>query len=348
MNISAAMIIKRGEEKELQRCLQSLKGIVSQIVAVTSPKNGDDDETDRLLSKYNAEVFYLEWPEDYSVARNESLKHVTGDYVLVIDTDEYVKEFSFEPKPGVNVYRILRENEYSDSDMALLNRERLNRLFKNGLFHYEGRVHEQLVPNDKMECAAEYTDVVLGHTGYVDPDSMLRKSNIYRDLLLKMLTDTPDDPYVLFQIGRTYYVEKDYENAIIYFEKALNLDPDPNLEYTESLLETYGYALLNHKDAKKAMSILGVYDDFSRFADYLFLCGLILMNNALFDEAVAEFENAAKKERCSVEGVNSYLAFYNCGVIKEVLGDRSAAVSYYEKCGDYPPAKDAIERCLHQ
>ena len=94
-----------------------------------------------------------------------------------------------------------------------------------------------------------------------------------------------------------------------------------------------------------SMQLLGVYDDFSRFADYLFLCGLILMNNALFDEAIAEFENASKKDRCNVEGVNSYLAFYNCGVIKEVLGDRSAAISYYEKCGDYPPAKDAIERC---
>ncbi len=345
MNISAAMIIKRGEEKELERCLKSLKGIVSQIVTVTSPKTGEDDETDRLLSEYGAEVFYLEWPGDYSVARNESLKHVTGDYVLVIDTDEYVKKFDFVPEPGVFVYRLLRENEYTDSDMALSNRERLNRLFKNGMFHYEGRVHEQLVPDDKKECSTALTDVILGHTGYVDPSSMQKKSRSYRELLQKMLEDSPDDPYVLFQIGRTYYVEKDYENAILSFEKALNLDPDPDLEYTESLLETYGYALLNHNEAQKAMSLFGVYDDFSRFADYLFLCGLILMNNARFDEAVAEFEKAAKTERYSVKGVNSYLAFYNCGVIKEVLGEKDAAVSYYEKCGDYPPAKAAIERC---
>ena len=344
MDISAAMIIKRGEEKELERCLKSLKGIVSQIVAVTSPKNEKEDETDRLLSDFGADVFYLEWPGDYSVARNESLKHVTGDYVLVIDTDEYVKRFDFSPNPEVHVYRLLRENEYTDSDMALSNRERLNRIFKNGLFHYEGRVHEQLVPNDRKECITELTDVILGHTGYTDPSSMLEKSRSYREMLLSMLEDSPDDPYVLFQIGRTYYVEKDYENAVIYFEKALNLDPDPDLEYVESLLETYGYALLNHGEAKKAMSLLGVYDEFSRFADFLFLCGLIYMNNALFDEAIAEFEKAAETDRFSVEGVNSYLAFYNCGVIKEVLGDRSAAISYYKKCGDYPPSKDAIKR----
>ncbi len=345
MKISAAMIIKRGEEKELARCLKSLKPHVSQIVAVTSPKiDGKSDETDRLLEEYGADVTYLKWPGDYSVARNESLKKVTGDYVLVIDTDEYIKEFNFRPKKNISVYRLLRENEYTDSDMALLNKERLNRIFRNGLFHYEGRVHEQLVPNDKKECVTENTDVILGHTGYVDPDSMMQKSAIYRDLLFEMLEESPDDPYVLFQIGRTFYVEKDYENAIIYFEKALNLDPDPQLEYTESLLETYGYALLNANKAKKAMSILGVYSDFSRFADYLFLCGLIYMNNALFDEAIREFENAAKSNRYSVEGVNSYLAFYNCGVIKEVLGEKQAALYYYEKCGDYLPAKDAIER----
>lgn len=345
MNISAAMIIKRGEEKELERCLASIHDHVTQIVAVTTPPGKEKDETDILLERFGAQPVYFEWTGDYSEARNISLKAATGDWIIVIDTDEYIKKWDFNPSPDVNVYRILRENEYTESDMALINNERINRVFKNGLFHYEGMVHEQLVPNDKNECAVMNTDIVFGHTGYVDRSEMLQKSRTYRDLLFKMLEKDPDDPYVLFQAGRTYYVEGDWENAITYFEKALNLDPDPDLEYTESLLETYGYALLNHKDAKKAMSVLGVYDDFSRFADYLFLCGLILMNNALFDEAIAEFENASKKDRCNVEGVNSYLAFYNCGVIKEVLGDRSAAISYYEKCGDYPPAKDAIERC---
>lgn len=345
MNITAAMIIKRGEEKDLKRCLASIKDHVSRIVAVTSPMSETKDETDILLEEFGADVIYFEWTGDYSEARNISLEAAKGDWIIVIDSDEYVKKWDFKPKEGINVCRILRENEYGDSDMALVNEERLNRLFKNGLFHYEGRVHEQLVPNDRKECETEPVDVVFGHTGYVNAGEMLRKSAVYRDGLLKMLNETPDDPYVCLQIGRTYYVEKDYGNAVIYFEKALNLDPDPDLEYTESLLETYGYALLNHKEPQKAMSLFGVYDDFSRFADYLFLCGLILMNNARFDEAIAEFENAAKKKTCNVRGVNSFLAYYNCGVIKEVLGDKTAATAYYNKCGDYPPAKDAIERC---
>ena len=346
MNISVAMIIKRGEEKDLRRCLSSLKDIAFEIIAVTSPPNDDtSDETERVLAQFNAKTFYFAWTGDFSQARNESLKYATGDYVLVIDTDEYVKKFNFKPEDDVNAYRIIRENEYTDSDMALVNNERLNRLFRNGLFHYEGRVHEQLVPNDKTECPAKYTDVVIGHTGYADPSVMLEKSRLYREGLFKMLLTSPDDPYVLFQIGRTYYVEKDYGNAITYFEKALELDPDPELEYVELLLETYGYALLNHKEPEKAMAVFGVYDEFSRFADYLFLCGLILMNNARFDEAIEEFLKATRTNRFSVQGVNSYLAYYNCGVIRECLGDRTGAIEYYSKCGNYSPAEDAIKRC---
>ena len=39
------------------------------------------------------------------------------------------------------------------------------------------------------------------------------------------------------------------------------------------------------------------------------------------------------------EGVNSYLSYYNAGVIKECLGDMSEARVLYMKCGNYEKAK---------
>ena len=344
MNISAALIIKRGESTPLIKCLESIRPYVSEIIGVADPR--EKDETDDILSSFGAAQIDFKWTGDYSEARNISLSEASGDYILVIDTDEYITEFNFpEASSDAGVYRILRINDYTDSDAALQNKERINRLFRNGLFHYEGRVHEQLAANDGRPYATEDAAIVMHHTGYSDRSSMAEKCRSRRDDLMIMLSGRPDDPYILFQIGRTYYIEKDYPNAVLYFEHALSQNPDIRLEYTEQLVETYGYALINSKQYQRAMIIFSVYDHFCRYADFVFLCGLIYMDNARFDDAVSEFLKAASYPSCSVEGVNSYLAYFNCGVIKECLGLKKQAVEFYTKCGNYRPALEGINRC---
>ena len=39
-----------------------------------------------------------------------------------------------------------------------------------------------------------------------------------------------------------------------------------------------------------------------------------------------------------MEGVNSYMAYYNIGVIHECLGNVDKARVYYNRCGKYEPA----------
>lgn len=343
MNITASLIIKRGETTPLIKCLQSIRPYVSEIIGAVDPRGRDD--TDDVLASFGADQVDFVWTGDYAEARNASLKDATGDYILVIDTDEYITGFNFPENSSEEVYRITRENDYTDADITLQNKERLNRLFRNGLFHYEGRVHEQLVANDGHEYHTSDADIIMHHTGYTDKASMIAKSKDRRNDLMIMLAGRPDDPYVLFQIGRTYYVAEDYRNATLYFERALSLKPDTRLEYVEQLVETCGYALINNKDYKKALSLFAYSDVYSQKADFLFLCGLIYMDNAKFDEAIKEFEKATAIPECSVEGVNSYLAWYNCGVIKECMGFKKDAAAFYRKCGNYSPALEGIKRC---
>ena len=66
------------------------------------------------------------------------------------------------------------------------------------------------------------------------------------------------------------------------------------------------------------------------------------MNNARFPEAIAQFEKATKMSAYSIEGVNSYSAWYNIGVIYECLGKHDLAMQYYGKCGSYQPAVERI------
>ena len=70
------------------------------------------------------------------------------------------------------------------------------------------------------------------------------------------------------------------------------------------------------------------------------------MNNGLFDEAIEQFKKASTMEEFSVDGVNSYMANYNIGVINECTGRLSDASAYYKKCGSYAPALERLKTLL--
>lgn len=125
----------------------------------------------------------------------------------------------------------------------------------------------------------------------------------------------------------------------------MELPLDTRLSYVHSIINLYGYCLINTRRFADALMLEAVYDDFQADADYLFVLGLIYMNNALFDKAIESFLAATQCPTCVVDGVNSYSAFYNIGVILECLGDMEHAVTYYQKSGDYPPAMEGIKRC---
>ena len=66
--------------------------------------------------------------------------------------------------------------------------------------------------------------------------------------------------------------------------------------------------------------------------------GLIYMNNGMFDAAIEEFQKSTTIEEFSIDGVNSYKAHYNSGVIYECSGHIPEAVKSYRLCGNYEPA----------
>lgn len=40
---------------------------------------------------------------------------------------------------------------------------------------------------------------------------------------------------------------------------------------------------------------------------------------------------------------NTYIAYYNAGVVKECLGCQQEALQYYKHCGEYEPALKRIK-----
>ena len=82
--ISLCMIAKN-EEKHLEECLNSVKELVDEVIIVDT---GSTDKTKQIGKKFNAKIYDFKWIDDFSAARNKSLKHATKDWILVLDADE--------------------------------------------------------------------------------------------------------------------------------------------------------------------------------------------------------------------------------------------------------------------
>lgn len=349
--LTLCMIVKN-EEENLKNCLSKAADFVDEIVIVDT---GSKDNTKSIALEFTDKIYDFKWCNDFSKARNFSISKSSNDWILVLDADEIITEFSrynidnfIKNASNKNkVGRIQRINimEYSNENKKYI--ERVNRLFNKNYFHYEGIIHEQLAAFNGKTYETDVIDITAEHIGYTK-EVLARTDKLKRNisLLKEALKNDSKDPYVYFQLGKSYYMLRDYNNSVLYFEKALSFELDFRLEYAEDLVETYGYSLINSGKYSEALILENCFEVYSKSADFNFLMGLIYMNNAKFSQAVDSFLVCTKFQHSKVEGITTYSSYYNIGVIYEVLGFREKAVEYYNMCGQYSKAKERLKEML--
>src|ERR1700729_4173828 len=82
-------IIARNEAANLAACLGPLTAIVSEVIVVDT---GSTDDTRAIALASGARVLEFPWCDDFAAARNESLRHATGEWVLWMDADDRMDE----------------------------------------------------------------------------------------------------------------------------------------------------------------------------------------------------------------------------------------------------------------
>lgn len=148
MEISLCMIVK-DEEDVIERCLNSVKEVVDEIIIVDT---GSRDGTINKAKDLGAKVYDFKWVDDFSKARNFSFSKATKDYIIWLDADDVLDE------KDIDKFKLLKEDIGDNVDSVAMNyilsfnengevRSSLkrNRLVKaNRNFKWVGNVHEYL------------------------------------------------------------------------------------------------------------------------------------------------------------------------------------------------------------
>jgi glycosyltransferase involved in cell wall biosynthesis len=225
--LSLSMIVKN-EEEMLPGCLESVKGIADEIVIVDT---GSEDSTKEIAKKMGAKVYDFSWIDDFSAARNESLKHCNGEWILYMDADERLEEkgaldlinFLEQTPKSIGAYHVTIESSHlqltGDTEVHRGGYPRLFRNYGYPSIRFTGNIHEQISPSIlDLGKTIGFSDIVIKHLGY-DLSREVMEEKIKRNyyMLLKQVKKEPLDAYSWYQLGQTLaqmQLFKEAENAI--------------------------------------------------------------------------------------------------------------------------------------
>lgn len=261
------MIVKN-EQEDLPKCLEAVKQFVDEIIIVDT---GSTDKTKEIAKKYTKNVFDFKWKNDFSAARNESLKHTTGDWILCLDADEVISPedlkrvrdlMEFEDVDG---YAIIQRNYRQPSLLYVTNATDPSDPYARGMPCYDDnkiirlfrrkkeisfvyQVHEAVGPSLKeIGYKVQPTNILIHHynKALINPEVRERKDDFYLQIGLDEIKKNPKDDKPLFEVGVYYFNHADYAKALDYFMKAYELNSELKLT---SFYLGITHEILNHPE----------------------------------------------------------------------------------------------------
>ncbi|MEI7025661.1 glycosyltransferase [Paenibacillus sp. y28] len=347
MLISVCMIVKN-EAANVQRALNSIPPSFEKVVVDT----GSTDDTVKIAERMGAKVGYFEWTNDFAAARNHSVRLATGQYILILDADEELAEdaesrlHSFIAKYPDKAGSVTIESTVKGE----CHQHQMLRWFpNNGLFAFQGIVHEHVVKNGQ-EADFEQTGLRVIHHGY--QEEMYKdgaKADRYLKLYENHLKLHPEDGYMLYQLGKLHYSMGELHQAADAFDRCLTANERERL-YFPVMLVMLGYVLKELGHSGLAEELLEPFTyEYPAFPDLFFLLGLLAMDTGKVRNIESRFQQALQigetTQYTSVKGVGSFKAAYNLGIYYELTGNPAQATRYYKESASagYAPAAARLQ-----
>ncbi|MBI4452371.1 tetratricopeptide repeat protein [Candidatus Woesearchaeota archaeon] len=344
--ISLCMITKN-EEKYLEQCLNSIKSLADEIIIVDT---GSTDKTREIAAKFNAKIVDFKWADDFSAARNESLRHATKDWILVMDADETISKKDFdklrqilEDKDCAAYYFTIRtyiddstaagwvsakDDSYEESKCAAgYFTTKLIRLFRNNQdIKFEGIIHETVKESINDASRIKEAAFPIHHFGRLNHDKLEFKKQLYQRLS-ETKAGQDQDFHSYSQLGIQAQEEGNFRKAIGFFRKSIEL----NSGYFKSWLNL-GACYLNIGNLPEAKAALEKAislspEDYSAHNNL----GIAYCRLNKPEIAIIEFKTALELNPKSAN------TFFNLGLAYDALSLKDKAYEAFEKAIELNP-----------
>ena len=331
--LTLCMIVK-DEEQNLKELLTILKGIPDQIVV------GDTGSTDNSLEiarQLGAEVLSIPWTNDFAQARNRTLQHAKGRYIIYLDADDRI-----EPVEMRKLKALLQQAANTIFFVKLVNKFNgetclQKRVFPNHpALRFQGAIHEQIVPAPQQFKFVQLP-IVITHTGYDDREKMQKKSWRNLRIIETELVKKPDDFYLHYHAALCLINLNQTEKAVEHLKTIVFDDKSPaeNTELYEHSLITLAKIFRRANDLHTVANILNkLLQDIPHSAMGHYYLAVIHFEAGQFDECQKLMQNFFTLELkpkgipIPLNNINGW-AHYYLGRSLEEQGQYAQAIPQY-------------------
>jgi glycosyltransferase involved in cell wall biosynthesis len=314
---------------------------------------GSTDRTKDVAAQYGARVVDFPWIDDFAAARNAALDNATGDYALWLDADDVIEPsereklktlFSTLRPDGADAYVLRCVCDTSEGGQLVVDQPRLFPLRNDIRWVY--RVHEQLIPSlSKAGCPMQWTDIIVRHTGYIDP--VIHEQKRQRNLLLlnKELAERPNDPFIYYYMGTLAFEREQWQEALGYYILSLaKWGTSESIACKLFAMIAWTNQILLRYDESLRVCNEGLHY-FPADAELWFRKAVTLRYLRRSGEAEACWKRVLELGRPKnfynvAQGIYGHLTHHNLALIAEERGDHVAAESHWRaiiaECPEHP------------
>ena len=339
MKLSLCMIVKN-EEDVLERCLNSVKSCVDEIIIVDT---GSTDKTKEIALKFTSNVYDFKWIDDFSAARNFSFSKATGDYIMWLDADDVITPINsnkilalkdtYDPKTDIFLFKYNVAFDKKNHPTFTYYRERIIR--NSPKYKWESPIHE-VIP---LIGSLVYKDISVEHRKQKE-NPPRRNLNIFN----KMIKDGIKlDARQQFYYGRELFFNNEDIAAINTLEDFLKRN-DAWMENQIDACKLLGTLYLRIGDTNTAL--LSLFKSFIYAEPRSNICcdiGKVFFDKKDYKNAIFWYELASSRNQNLVSNAFiepdtfNYIPFMQLCVIYYRLGDFVKANMYNEMAGKIKP-----------
>jgi len=224
INKISAVIITKNEERNIERCLESLEGITDEIIVVDSFST---DSTEDICKKYNVKFVQQEFV-DYSISKNYGNSLSSFPFILSLDADE---EVSVELKKSIlDVKADLKADGYHFNRKTNYCGQWINhcgwypdtklRLFRKTKASWKGKVHETL----ELEGSSKFLKGDILHYSFTSIEGHVKKLNKYAEMAALELFERQKKASVIkiafappFEFFKKYFIQRGFLDGFYGF-----------------------------------------------------------------------------------------------------------------------------------
>jgi O-antigen biosynthesis protein len=345
VRLSLCMIV-RDNAGTILPCLESIRPWVDEMVVVDT---GSTDETPQIVERLGGRLFHFPWCDDFSAARNESLRHARGEWLFWMDSDDTIDPAcgrglralaygTVDPSVLGFVVQVHCPGNSDDgvSDVTAVDHVKLIRNRPD--LRFEGRIHEQILPAIRRAGGeVAWTDYFVVHSGSDrSPEAQERKRKRDFHLLQLELAERPDHTFTLFNLGMTAADAGKYEEAADYLRRSVAAAA-PNESHLRKAYALLVYAQMQLKRVSEAEEICRrARTLFPEDAELRFRQGVLLHDLGRFGEAERAYrdvlENREERHFSSVDqGLKGYKARQNLAVVYSDQGKLAEAEEQWRR-----------------